>query len=170
MPASIEVKLVDVPDPNYFSSHNPPQGEIWIRGVAVIDGYLDNPEENAKAFQEGWFKTGDIRLFDATGQLKIIDHKKNLVKTLNAERGVYRIGEKSVPLPSTGVPDSYRCFPCVLHSNRNPPARIALSLRAHRQQHMRLGVPRLCEAHCHRGTHCGRPPQDCRASRDPNLI
>ena len=62
-----------------------------------MDGYLDNPEENAKTFQEGWFKTGDIGLFDATGQPKIIDHKKNLVKTLNAERGVYRIGESDCP-------------------------------------------------------------------------
>lgn len=85
MPASIEVKLVDVPDLNYLSSHNPPQGEIWIRGGAVIDGYFNNPEENAKAFQDGWFKTGDIGLFDATGQLKIIDRKKNLVKTQNGE-------------------------------------------------------------------------------------
>lgn len=85
IPASIEVKLVDVPELSYFSSHNPPQGEIWIRGAAVIDGYLDNPEENAKAFEEGWFKTGDIGLFDAMGQLMVIDRKKNLVKTQNGE-------------------------------------------------------------------------------------
>ncbi|WPH04741.1 Hypothetical protein R9X50_00763600 [Acrodontium crateriforme] len=84
-PACIETKLVDVPDLNYFTSHNPPQGEVWIRGGAVIEGYLDNPEENAKAFHDGWFKTGDIGQYDATGQLKIIDRKKNLVKTLNGE-------------------------------------------------------------------------------------
>ncbi|TKA63679.1 hypothetical protein B0A49_12373 [Cryomyces minteri] len=85
VPAAVEVKLVDVPDLNYFSSHDPPRGEVWIRGGAVIEGYLDNPEENAKAFQDGWFKTGDIGEFDATGQLKVIDRKKNLVKTLNGE-------------------------------------------------------------------------------------
>lgn len=82
---SIEVKLVDVPDLNYTTDHNPPQGEVWIRGGAVIEGYLDNPEENAKAFHDDWFKTGDIGEFDSTGQLKIIDRKKNLVKTLNGE-------------------------------------------------------------------------------------
>ncbi|KAF2794232.1 acetyl-CoA synthetase-like protein [Melanomma pulvis-pyrius CBS 109.77] len=85
VPASVEVKLVDVPELNYLTSDDPPTGEIWIRGAAVIDGYLDNPEENAKAFQDGWFKTGDIGLFDDTGSLKIIDRKKNLVKTLNGE-------------------------------------------------------------------------------------
>ncbi|KAF2119428.1 hypothetical protein BDV96DRAFT_610450 [Lophiotrema nucula] len=84
-PGSVEVKLVDVPDLNYLTSSTPPQGEVWIRGNAVIEGYLDNPEENAKAFHDGWFKTGDIGLFDAMGQLKIIDRKKNLVKTLNGE-------------------------------------------------------------------------------------
>ncbi|OBT61643.1 NRPS-like protein [Pseudogymnoascus sp. 23342-1-I1] len=85
IPPSIEMKLVDVPDLNYFSSSNPPQGEIWIRGGPVIEGYLDNPEENAQAFEDGWFKTGDIGLFNETGQLKIIDRKKNLVKTQNGE-------------------------------------------------------------------------------------
>lgn len=85
MPAAVEVKLVDVPDLNYLSSQNPPKGEVWIRGDAVVEGYLDNPEENEKAFQDGWFKTGDIGMFDTTGRLKIIDRKKNLVKTLNGE-------------------------------------------------------------------------------------
>lgn len=84
-PAAVEVKLVDVPELNYLTSTTPPQGEIWIRGNAVILGYLDNPEENSKAFEDGWFKTGDIGLFDSLGYLKIIDRKKNLVKTLNGE-------------------------------------------------------------------------------------
>lgn len=85
MPASVEVKLVDVPELNYLTSHHPAQGEIWIRGAAVIEGYLDNPEENAKAFHDGWFKTGDIGEFDADANLSLIDRKKNLVKTLNGE-------------------------------------------------------------------------------------
>lgn len=84
-PASVEVKLVDVPELNYLTSATPPQGEVWIRGNAVISGYLDNLEENSKAFHDGWFKTGDIGLFDSLDQLKIIDRKKNLVKTLNGE-------------------------------------------------------------------------------------
>lgn len=92
---SIEVKLVDVPDLNYTTDHDPPQGEVWIRGGAVIEGYLENPEETAKAFSDGWFKTGDIGEFDKSGQLRIIDRKKNLVKTLNGE---YIALEKVGPL------------------------------------------------------------------------
>ncbi|KAI4112766.1 MAG: hypothetical protein LQ345_006134 [Seirophora villosa] len=92
---SIEVKLVDCPDLHYFSTHKPnPQGEIWIRGAAVTEGYLDLPQENEEAFHDGWFKTGDIGEFtDADvaggsgggGLLKVIDRKKNMVKTLNGE-------------------------------------------------------------------------------------
>lgn len=86
MPASIEIKLVDFPDAGYYTKNTPPQGEIWIRGGSVSEGYLDLEEETKEAFTEdGWFKTGDIGEFDKLGQLKIIDRKKNLVKTLAGE-------------------------------------------------------------------------------------
>lgn len=86
IPASIEIKLVDFPDAGYYASNNPPQGEVWIRGDSVADGYLELPKETEEAFTEdGWFKTGDIGEWDHKGQLKIIDRKKNLVKTLNGE-------------------------------------------------------------------------------------
>ncbi|KAK6375747.1 long-chain fatty acid-CoA ligase [Exophiala oligosperma] len=81
-----ELKLVDFPDAGYFSTNEPPQGEIWIRGDSVANGYLELDEETEESFTEdGWFKTGDIGEFDDAGQLRIIDRKKNLVKTLNGE-------------------------------------------------------------------------------------
>ena len=82
---SIEIKLVDFPDAGYYSTNNPPQGEIWIRGEPVAEGYLDLEKESQESFVDGWFKTGDIGEFDANGHLRIIDRKKNLVKTLNGE-------------------------------------------------------------------------------------
>ncbi|KAF3043645.1 long-chain fatty acid-CoA ligase [Didymella heteroderae] len=86
MPASVEMKLVDFADAGYHSTNNPPQGEIWIRGGGVVSGYLDMPEETAESFtDDGWFKTGDIGEFDPQGQIRIIDRKKNLVKTLAGE-------------------------------------------------------------------------------------
>lgn len=81
---SITVKLVDVPEAGYKASDN--QGEILIRGNPVTPEYYKNEEENKLAFTEdGWFRTGDIGEWTSTGQLKIIDRKKNLVKTLNGE-------------------------------------------------------------------------------------
>ena len=40
-------------------------GEIVVRGPSVFDGYLDDPEANAAAFVDGWFRTGDLGRLDA---------------------------------------------------------------------------------------------------------
>ncbi|TVY13253.1 Long-chain-fatty-acid--CoA ligase 1 [Lachnellula arida] len=87
IPGSVEVKLVDFPDAGYHATNKPnPQGEIWIRGTPVLKEYYENEEETkASLTPDGWFKTGDIGEFDHNGHLKIIDRKKNLVKTLNGE-------------------------------------------------------------------------------------
>lgn len=85
IPASVELKLVDCPELNYYTSTKPAQGELWIRGGAVTEGYLDMDKTQAKDFFDGWFNTGDIGEFGADGMLRIIDRRKNLVKTLNGE-------------------------------------------------------------------------------------
>ncbi|EGP87441.1 uncharacterized protein MYCGRDRAFT_86257 [Zymoseptoria tritici IPO323] len=86
IPGSVEVKLVDFADAGYYSTNSPPQGEIWIRGAPVTSGYLDLPKETEESFtSDGWFKTGDIGEWNSYGELKVIDRKKNLVKTLNGE-------------------------------------------------------------------------------------
>ena len=86
IPSSVEIKLVDFPDAGYYSTNKPPQGEIWLRGDSIIDQYFENEEETAEAItSDGWFKTGDIGEWDPNGHLRLIDRKKNLVKTLNGE-------------------------------------------------------------------------------------
>jgi long-chain acyl-CoA synthetase len=87
MPSSVEAKLVDFPDAGYYATNKPnPQGEIWLRGPSVAERYWDNEEETkASITPDGWFKTGDIGEFDKNGHLKIIDRKKNLIKTQNGE-------------------------------------------------------------------------------------
>ncbi|KAI8296140.1 Acyl-CoA synthetase FUM16 [Colletotrichum sp. SAR11_240] len=86
IPAAVDVKLVSIPDLNYSTDSTPPQGEIWIKGPAVLKEYYKNPEETAKAItKDGWFKTGDIGEFDSVGHLKVIDRVKNLVKMQGGE-------------------------------------------------------------------------------------
>ena len=44
-------------------------GEVAIRGENVFAGYEANPEANAPAFVDGWFRTGDEGLLDEDGYL-----------------------------------------------------------------------------------------------------
>lgn len=152
IPSSIEIKLVDFPDAGYYSTNKPPQGEIWIRGDSVFEGYFENEEETKESLaSDGWFKTGDIGEFDKNGHLRIIDRKKNLVKTLNGE---YIALEKVrspfllSPLPPTHLP-----LPSLIphHTANLAPdaARIRLSLCHRRRQHLRLRRHRQAEAHRH---------------------
>ena len=56
-------------------------GEILVRGPSVFKAYWNRPEETSNAFEDGWFKTGDIGQIDADGYLSVTDRKKELIKT-----------------------------------------------------------------------------------------
>jgi long-chain acyl-CoA synthetase len=58
------------------------KGEICVRGRVVMKGYLNNPEGTLAAFWEGgWYRSGDIGLFDRDGYLYIVDRLKDLIIT-----------------------------------------------------------------------------------------
>jgi malonyl-CoA/methylmalonyl-CoA synthetase len=54
-------------------------GEIWLKGPAVSPGYWRKPEETAAAFEQGWFKTGDLGTIDADGYYYLTDRIKHII-------------------------------------------------------------------------------------------
>ncbi len=64
-------------------------GEVVIRGANVTPGYENNPDANAKAFTQGWFRTGDQGSLSADGYLTLTGRLKEIIN---------RGGEKISPL------------------------------------------------------------------------
>ena len=64
-------------------------GEVVIRGRDVFAGYENNPDANAKAWSDGWFRTGDQGYLDEAGYLRLTGRLKELIN---------RGGEKVSPV------------------------------------------------------------------------
>ncbi|GAA4698632.1 fatty acid--CoA ligase [Pseudonocardia yuanmonensis] len=67
----VDEDLNDVPDGEV--------GEIATRSDMVMDGYLDMPEETARAFAGGWFRAGDMAYRDKDGYLYLHGRKKDMI-------------------------------------------------------------------------------------------
>jgi long-chain acyl-CoA synthetase len=74
---STDIKLLDG-DGNEAPVGEP--GEVCAKGPQVMHGYWQKPQANAEAFtSDGYFRTGDIGVFDDKGFLKIVDRKKDMI-------------------------------------------------------------------------------------------
>jgi fatty-acyl-CoA synthase len=72
-------------------------GEIMFRGNIVMKGYLKNPTATDKAFEGGWFHTGDLAVMEPDRYVKIKDRSKDIIisggeniSSLEVEDALYR--------------------------------------------------------------------------------
>jgi fatty-acyl-CoA synthase len=72
-------------------------GEIMFRGNIVMKGYLKNPDATRKAFEGGWFHTGDLAVMESDRYVKIKDRSKDIIisggeniSSLEVEDALYR--------------------------------------------------------------------------------
>ena len=63
-------------------------GEIWVKGDIVMQGYYKEPEKTAKVLKDGWFNTEDYGKINDKGQLVINGRKKNVI-VLNNGKNIY---------------------------------------------------------------------------------
>jgi acyl-CoA synthetase (AMP-forming)/AMP-acid ligase II len=86
-------------------------GEICVIGPAVFAGYHDNPEANAKAFRNGWFRTGDLGHMDDEGFVYITGRASDMYISGGSNIYPREIEEKILQHPAIseaavlGVPD-----------------------------------------------------------------
>lgn len=60
-------------------------GELWVKGSSVMQGYYKMPEETAETLEDGWLKTGDLGYVDEDQFVFLTGRKKNLIITKNGE-------------------------------------------------------------------------------------
>ena len=77
-------------------------GEICVIGPGVFAGYYDNPEANAKAFRDGWFRTGDLGHMDEEGFVYITGRASDMYISGGSNIYPREVEEKILTHPAIG--------------------------------------------------------------------
>jgi long-chain acyl-CoA synthetase len=89
--SSCEIKLVS--KGSYSVNHNPPQGELCVKGDNISLGYYEMPEKTKEDFEEvdgeRWFHTGDAAQLNPDGTFSIIGRVKDIFKLDGGEYIAY---------------------------------------------------------------------------------
>ncbi|MFO0933547.1 MAG: AMP-binding protein [Planctomycetota bacterium] len=78
--AGVEVAVVDA-DGRPVAADGVAVGEVVARGATVTPGYLRNPEADAAAFRDGWFRTGDLARVHPDGRIDLADRTGDVVNS-----------------------------------------------------------------------------------------
>jgi len=110
MPLGVEARVV-APDGAVLADLA--RGEIEVRGENVMAGYHHAPEETARAFHDGWLRTGDLGHRDADGFYFVTGRLKELIIKGGENIAPREIDEALLRHPAVlegaavGVPDAH---------------------------------------------------------------
>jgi fatty-acyl-CoA synthase len=87
----VDENMVDVP------ADGQTLGEVLMRGNNVMTGYYNDPEATRKAFQGGWFHSGDLAVMHPDGYIELRDRRKDIIisggeniSSIEVEQALYR--------------------------------------------------------------------------------
>ena len=109
----VEAKIMDYD--KFVEKPQGEEGELWLRGPQVMQGYWGRPDETAKTITEdGWLRTGDIARMDSDGYFYIVDRLKDIIIASGFNVVPREVEEVLFEHPKVqeavvaGVPDPYR--------------------------------------------------------------
>jgi long-chain acyl-CoA synthetase len=109
----VEAKIMDYE--KFVEKPQGEEGELWLRGPQVMQGYWGRPDETAKTITEdGWLRTGDIARMDSDGYFYIVDRLKDIIIASGFNIVPREVEEVLFEHPKVqeavvaGVPDAYR--------------------------------------------------------------
>lgn len=99
--AGVQTRLVD-DDGGEVPHDGETVGKLQVRGPTLFDGYLNQPDATAAAFDaDSWYRTGDVAVVDGSGMHRIVGRESvDLIKS-----GGYRVGAGEIETVLLGHPD-----------------------------------------------------------------
>ncbi len=118
-------------------------GEVMMRGNVVMKGYLKDPEATRKAFDGGWFHTGDLAVTHPDGYIQLKDRSKDIIisggeniSSIEVEDALYKHPAVAVAAVVAKPDEKWGETPCAFVELRPGMTATAEELIAHCKQHL----------------------------------
>jgi acyl-CoA synthetase (AMP-forming)/AMP-acid ligase II len=104
--AGLRISIMDK-DGNHLGTNQ--RGEVAIQGANVFRGYENNPEANARAFVNGWFRTGDEGLLDEDCYLHLTGRIKDIIIRGGENIAPHEVDEVLLRHPAVAAAVTFGC-------------------------------------------------------------
>jgi acyl-CoA synthetase (AMP-forming)/AMP-acid ligase II len=105
--AGLRISIMDKEGNHLGTNH---RGEIAIQGANVFRGYENNPEANARAFVDGWFRTGDQGYLDSDCYLHLTGRIKDIIIRGGENIAPHEVDEVLLRHPAVAAAVTFGCL------------------------------------------------------------